>query len=397
MTNAVTDVGKSAAEQRTPVGKQLAADIPPYLSVVLPTFNEAQNLSVIVRELVAVLSEAGCRFEIIVVDDNSPDGTGVVAQDLANQYPGMVRVIHRIAARGLSGAVAAGWQQACGNVLAVMDADGQHPPTLLPRILNAIRLGADIAIASRFASGGAIPRWALPRRLLSRVSTLTVRLMLPGTTSGISDPLSGCFAIRRSGLDGLELPPQGFRVLLEVLAHGHFKVVSEIGYVFRERCSGHSKLGVSIAFSDAVRLLQLSWRTKNLAGFARFCGVGLSGVGVNLMLLALLREIGHVSLASAGAFAAGGAILSNFVLNELWTFGDWSRSRPRPAQRTLRLCRYLVICSAGALINVSTLLLINRLLGFHYLVSALGGIGLAVLWNYGWNANCPWQPNPHRR
>jgi dolichol-phosphate mannosyltransferase len=244
----------------------VAAARAPRLSLVLPTYNEAANLERMVRALVEVLDGVGCSFEILIVDDDSPDGTGRIADQLAASSGGGVRVLHRKNERGLGTAVVAGWQAARGEILAVMDADGQHPPDLIPRLLAALDQGpnqsTDLAVASRYVSGSDIPRWNLVRRLGSRAATALTRLALPRAAAGVRDPLSGCFALRRELIQGVELKPLGFKILLEVLMRAPLTRVEEVEYVFAARAEGKSKLSARVALLDAMQLLRSSWQAR---------------------------------------------------------------------------------------------------------------------------------------
>ncbi len=238
----------------------------PRLSLVLPTYNEAANLERMVRALIEVLEGAHVSFEIVIVDDNSPDGTGGIADRLAAGSGGHVRALHRTNERGLGTAVVAGWQAARGEILAVMDADGQHPPDLIPRLVAALDPGpnqtTDLAVASRYVAGSDIPRWNLLRRLASKLATGLVRMALPRAAAGVRDPLSGCFALRRKLIQGVELKPLGFKILLEVLMRAPVTRIVEVEYVFAPREAGKSKLSARVALLDAVQLLRSSWQAR---------------------------------------------------------------------------------------------------------------------------------------
>ncbi|MGH9530779.1 MAG: polyprenol monophosphomannose synthase [Terriglobales bacterium] len=243
---------------------ETAAPHPPCLSLVLPTYNEAANLERMVRALTDALDAARVSFEIVIVDDNSPDGTGGIADQLAAGWGGRVNALHRKVERGLGTAVVAGWKAARGEILAVMDADGQHPPDLIPRLLTALDQGADVAIASRYISGSNIPRWNLLRRLGSRLATAITRLALPRAAAGVRDPLSGCFALRRELIQGAELKPLGFKILLEVLMRAPVTRVTEVEYVFAAREAGKSKLSARVALLDAMQIVRTSWQARRI-------------------------------------------------------------------------------------------------------------------------------------
>ena len=231
-----------------------------FLSLVLPTLNEAPNLERMLRNVQTVLD--GGQYEIIVSDDNSADGTGQIADRLAAEDE-RIRVVHRTSAPGLSPAVVEGWQTARGDVLAVMDADLQHPPEVITAVAGAIEGGADLAIASRYVAGGKIPAWAFHRRFMSLLGTAAVRLALGAKVKGVTDPLSGCFAFRRTALDPhLLRPERGFKILLEVLARGDFRTMKEVPYEFASRSQGTSKLSVAVALHDIRYALRIAVQTR---------------------------------------------------------------------------------------------------------------------------------------
>ncbi len=233
------------------------------LSLVIPTLNESANLERMIRTLGDIFADRGISdYEIIVVDDNSPDGTGDIADRMASEMPGRVCAVHRAGKASLGTAAVRGWQQARGRVLAIMDCDFQHPPTLIPKLLAEIENGADIAIASRYTQGGKIPAWSLHRRLASSLCTLATRIALGHAVDRVTDPLSGCFAMKREVIKNATLKPQGFKVLLEVLGQGNFRTVREVPYEFATRTAGESKLRASVAFHDAMLLLRLTFQTR---------------------------------------------------------------------------------------------------------------------------------------
>jgi dolichol-phosphate mannosyltransferase len=207
------------------------------LSVILPTYNERDTLPPLVARLRRVGAELP--LEVIVVDDGSPDGTAAVALALARDDRFPLRVLRRPQKAGLASAVLAGAALASAPVVAVMDSDGSHPPEVLPGLVAAVEGGAGIAVASRYASGGRIEEWPAWRRLASLAATAAARLLLHPR---VRDPLSGFFALRREVLVGPSYRAVGFKILLEILArHRHLPVV-EIGYTFRDRAAGRSKL-----------------------------------------------------------------------------------------------------------------------------------------------------------
>jgi len=190
-------------------------------------------------------------WELIIVDDGSPDGTADLAESYADVHP--VRVVRRPGKAGLASAVLAGFAQARGDVLVVMDADLSHPPEAVPRLVSAIDDGADLAVGSRYVAGGGTEDWPLRRRVVSRAACLIGNVLVP-----IRDCTSGFFAIRRSALDGVTLNPIGFKIGFEVMARAHYKKVMEIPYVFRDRELGKSKFGRREVMQYLVQLGQVA-------------------------------------------------------------------------------------------------------------------------------------------
>lgn len=223
------------------------------LSVIVPTYNERDNLEELAERLRSVLREV--RYELVIVDDGSPDGTGELAEELAKRY-GNIKVVHRPGKCGLASAVVDGLMVAEGDVVAVMDADLQHPPEVLPRMVEEIVKGADLVVASRYVKGGGVEGWSRWRRLVSRVATLMARLSIPRARR-VRDPLSGFFAFKRHVVEGLELNPKGFKILLEIIAKGNFQKVVETPYTFQLRRRGESKLKTSEYLNYVVHLNKL--------------------------------------------------------------------------------------------------------------------------------------------
>ena len=204
------------------------------LSIVVPTYNEAGSLPKLAERLHVAL--AGRDWELIVVDDGSPDGTADLAAALAPRIP--VRVVRRAGKAGLASAVVAGFGAAHGDVLLVMDADLSHPPELVPALADAIGSGADLAVGSRYVRGGGVEDWPLKRRAVSRVACLMGNVLVP-----VRDATSGFFALRHSVIDGVRLNPIGFKIGFEVIARGRYAKVVEVPYTFRDRELGSSKFG----------------------------------------------------------------------------------------------------------------------------------------------------------
>ncbi len=205
------------------------------ISLIIPTYNEARNLSVLCKEIFDSLQE-GVDVELIVVDDNSPDGTGRVADDLARTYP--IKVIHRAGKLGLGSAVREGFKLSTRPYVGVMDADLSHDPAILKQMVSLLD-EHDIVIGSRFQPGSSVERWPWYRKLMSKVGVAVARRL-----TGVSDPLSGYFFLRREVIDGANLTTTGYKILFEILVKGRYQKIKEISYQFRIRQYSASKLNV---------------------------------------------------------------------------------------------------------------------------------------------------------
>jgi dolichol-phosphate mannosyltransferase len=224
------------------------------LSVISPTYNEAENVRPFVEAVCQALQ--GCDFEIWIVDDDSPDLTWQIAQEISIQFP-RVRVLRRMHDRGLGRAVVDGFDHANGEIVACLDADLQHDPRILSLMLREFDKGCDLVAASRYTLGGGISDWSWARRFASYVATKTAQLCL-GVE--LSDPMSGYFMLRREDFRAIkdQLDPQGFKILLEIVAKLRPRKIVEACYTFRPRTAGQSKLSTKIAFQYLHQLWRLS-------------------------------------------------------------------------------------------------------------------------------------------
>jgi len=228
------------------------------ISLIVPTYNESDNIVEVLERTREAL--AAVAFEIIVVDDDSPDGTWRLVHERFGDDP-RINVVRRTGQRGLAMAVVRGLSEASNEVCAVMDADLQHPPEKLPELLAAFEPGVDLVIASRYVEGGGVKRWSAPRRLVSRAATALAHLALP-PTKGVADPLSGFFAVRRAVVEDGPLVPIGYKILLEIISTCDVEGIVEVPYVFTERERGASKLGVGEYLDFVKHVLTLHWRLQ---------------------------------------------------------------------------------------------------------------------------------------
>jgi dolichol-phosphate mannosyltransferase len=212
--------------------------VSPMLSLIIPTYNESENIVDMVNKVETLLSCLS--FEIIIVDDNSPDGTGNIAHALNHKH-GNIKILTRRGKLGLSSAVLYGFENACSDVMAVIDADMQHPPEVLLEMYEKISEGYDLVVASRYIDGGRIENWNLRRKFISMGANKLANILLP-CTRRIRDVMSGCFMIRRGVVENTNLNPIGFKILLEILGRCKIEQVSEIPYTFTNRRNGESNL-----------------------------------------------------------------------------------------------------------------------------------------------------------
>ncbi|WP_017720221.1 glycosyltransferase [Kamptonema formosum] len=374
-------------------------DEPPLrFSLVIPTYKESQNIPQIVERLSQLLdSVIPNEYELIVVDDDSPDLTWKVAQELIPEYP-QLRVMRRQGERGLSSAVIRGWQVARGEVLGVIDADLQHPPQTLLQLWSEIQRGADLAAASRHVEGGGVSDWSPIRRFLSRGAQTLGLIILPGVVGRVSDPMSGYFLVRREAIAGKTMNPLGYKILIEVIGRGNIRWIGEVGYVFQERQEGESKVTWKQYVEYIGHLLRLRFARWPVARFFRFGAVGFSGVFVDMAILFLLSDPTTLGwgLTRSKIIASEVAIVNNFLWNDLWTFGDIASKQRGWRKRVKRFVKFNIICLAGLVLNVLLLNLLFNLLGFQYLpygryLANLIAIAAVTVWNFWINLKLSWR------
>ena len=218
------------------------------VSLITPTYNERENIPILAEEIFSVIAtEPDIDMELIVVDDNSPDGTGKVAEGLKDTYP--LQVVHRAGKLGLGSAVMEGFALSEREYIGVIDADLSHDPSILPQLIHGLR-EYDITIGSRFGETSKVEKWALHRRLTSLMGVGFARLL-----TGVEDPLSGYFFLHRSGLGGLELTSSGYKILLEILVKGRIETHMSVPFIFRNRQFSQSKLNAKEYVLFAKQLL----------------------------------------------------------------------------------------------------------------------------------------------
>lgn len=356
------------------------------LAVIVPTFNEAENVPLIVERLESVLE--GVEFEIVFVDDNSPDRTWERVEALHRTRP-HVRVLRRIGRRGLSSAVIEGVMSTDADYVAVMDADLQHDETILPKLLLAVREGADVAIGTRYAGDGGLGDWERGRARLSRFATRLASALSPHP---LSDPMSGFFVADRDRVvDKVEeLHVHGFKILMDLLdtyEPGELRI-AEVPYRFRRRIRGQSKLTPlqAVQFLEYLYERKLGWLIP--LRFVKYALVGSAGALVHFSVLALayrgLEQSYRVSL----GFAIEAAILFNYVLNNLWTFRDFAL---RSWNAWAGLAKFNLFCAFGGWISWSVSNHLFYSVELHWIVASTLGAATGVLWNYELNRSGTWR------
>ena len=383
--SAINDIAPvSPSTQPLRADASAAVQPAPELTIVVPTFNEKANIPLLVDRLAQLLTS--CDWEVIFVDDNSPDGTAAAARAIgANDS--RVRCIRRIGRRGLAGACLEGMLASQARYVAVMDADLQHDEGLLVPMLEALRSGrADVAVASRYLYGGSAAGLSKQRSRVSRGSNTLVRLLLG---IDLTDPMSGHFMIRRDALEAIapSLSTQGFKILLDILATARGSLrTTELPSTFRERQHGESKLDSKIALDFAALVTAKLTNDAVSARFLLFCMVGLTGIGIHLSILSALL-ITNLSFGAAQAFATIGAIAWNFVLNNLFTYRD---QRLTGWHFVTGLIRFQVICAIGAISNVG---IATWIYDYHevWWIAGLGGALIGTVWNFVVSAALVWR------
>jgi dolichol-phosphate mannosyltransferase len=348
-------------------------DEAPLVSVVIPTKEEAGNVGLIVSRLERVMPDVP--IEVIFVDDSddeTPDAIRAIESTRA------VRLLHRPAGEregGLGGAVVAGMHFARGDWVCVMDGDLQHPPEVLQEMLvHARQTASQLVVASRFCAGGDIGAFRRVRKALSKISSRTAHTLFSAARE-VTDPMSGFFLVKRDAVDLESLHPHGFKILLEILIRTPGLRVSEVPFRFGERHSGKTKASLLEGFRYLSQLGHLE-AGRLIARFGRFGVVGLSGLVVNTVLLAVLADVLNVYYVAAAVLATQGSTLWNFGLTEAWVFSDRRHKRPL----SHRLSMFLVMNNAALVLRIPLLFVLTSGLGVHYLVSNLISLGaLTVL------------------
>lgn len=358
---------------------------PAELAVVVPTYSEVDNVDEVIRRVGDALE--GVDWELIFVDDDSPDGTAARVLETARRDR-RVRLLQRIGRRGLSSACIEGMLATAAPYVAVIDADLQHDERLLPEMLRSLKTeDLDIVVGSRYAPGGGVGEWDRRRQWMSRFANRLGQLLI---RADLADPMSGFFMLRADvlGSGARSLSAVGFKILLDIFASAprplRFK---ELPYEFRQRTAGESKLDHAVLWEYLLMLLQKALGPAIPVRFIAFSLIGGSGVVVHMAVLwTLYRGLG-VDFVTGQAAAAVVAMTTNFFLNNLLTYRDM---RLRGRRLVWGWVSFVLACSVGAIANVGIATYLFRA-DSYWVLSALAGIVVGAVWNYAVTAVYTWR------
>jgi dolichol-phosphate mannosyltransferase len=356
----------------------------PELSVIVPTFNERDNVIALTERIADCLR--GCEWELIYVDDDSPDGTAGLVRQLAAK-DSRIRCVQRLGRRGLSSACVEGMLASSAPYLAVIDGDLQHDETLLPLMLEELRqTETDIVVGTRYALGGGTGDWGAARLRLSKFGKRLSRLLVPEL---LTDPMSGFFMLRRAVFEGAmrKLSNIGTKILMDLFASSpktlRFK---ELPYTFRLRQAGVSKLDSLTAWEYAMLVLDKMFGHIVPVRFVAFCIVGALGVAVHFSILSVLLHFWQSGFLAGQATATICTMTFNFAVNNVLTYRD---KRLRGLRWLRGWLSFNLACSLGACMNVGLATYINDISGIWYL-AAFAGIAVGAVWNYAVTKRLTW-------
>jgi len=342
------------------------------VTVVVPTVNEAPNISSLIPRIFETCLRNGIRPEVIVVDDGSTDGTPEAVVDLSRKFD--VRLLRRPERRGITSALLDGFSLSSAGIVGAMDADLSHPPEKIPDMVRPIMDGsADMTIGSRYTAGGQIEEWPIHRRVISGIATLLARPI-----SGVRDPMSGFFFVRRELVKGRIVPRRGWKICLEIVVRANPKRVVEVPYTFVGRSRGRSKLGTGVILRFVRQIVSLylyRLTSGTIKKFLKFCLVGGLGVPLNLAIVYALVEYAKLWYLASAIVSFFLVTVNNFFWNKVWTFGDLRFDR---SIVVAQLAKYVSASLLALGINVGVLWVAVELLGFWYLLGQLAAILVAV-------------------
>ena len=367
----------------------------PQVSIILPTYNESQNIIPILESIKKHLP-SNLHTEAIVVDDNSPDGTGKIVEeymlDIKKMANYTIEVIHRTTKNGLSSAIMKGIQHATGDTIIVMDSDFSHPPQVIPKLIDTLKkYQCDMVVASRYLREGGVKDWPFKRKIISKIGTLIAKHSLG---IKLSDPMSGFFAFKKNMIEGISFDAIGYKLLLEILVKKKDATIKEVPYIFLNRKIGSSKLDSKIIFDYLKSVCSLYVNgdqkqnekrksVKFLSKAARFYTVGAIGFVINYAIsLLLIDSNASFWYLHANMIGIISSMSSNFILNKVWTFND----RNFKLQKTLKqYLKFLSFSSLGALIQLGVVFWLVEHHSLDYSIALMLGVTTAAFGNYIFN------------
>jgi len=361
------------------------------VTVIIPTFNESENICNILNAISNNLPKINT--EVIVVDDNSPDGTGMIVEEyiksMTRIFGYSVSIIHRKTRKGLGSAIISGVENSKGDVIVVMDSDFSHPPDMIPKMLDKIEeTQCDVVIASRYVEGGDIQGWSTKRKLISKAAT---EIAKKGLGVQADDPMSGFFAFKKNLIKDVSFDAIGYKVLLELLVKTNAKKIQEIPYTFTDRKFGSSKLGTSTILDYCKSVWKLYRYGKNaakqegrtsvkfLSKAARFFTVGTSGLGVNYLSSVFFTSTLDLWYLHATIIGILFAITSNFFLHKYWTFSDRNFSLKRTI---IQYSKFAGFSSVSGLVQIGMVYYFVNEFSLSYPISLLLAVLTAAFSNF---------------
>lgn len=365
----------------------------PQVSIIIPTYNESQNILNVLKSIGDIIPK-NIFTEAIVVDDNSPDGTGKIVEDYLKNVKKIagytIDIIHRTTKNGLSSAILSGIQHATGDTIVVMDSDLSHPPQIIPKMIDVLKkYQCDLVVASRYITGGNIQGWTTKRKLMSKIATMIAKKGLGVKTK---DPMSGFFAFKKNIIKELNFDALGYKLLLEILVKTKGLNIKEIPYTFENRKFGSSKLDYStiVDYFKSVWKLYKNGKIKTtnekrnsvrfLSKAARFFTVGASGLAVNYIISTLftsgLTDFWYIH---ANIFGIIASISTNFILNKVWTFEDRDFSRKKTLSQ---FGKFSMFSSIGALVQIGIVFWLVDTYDISYPLALISAITTAAFSNF---------------
>ncbi len=340
------------------------------LSIVIPTYNEKENIQRIIESIFDIFAGNRIDGEVIIVDDNSKDGTGEIVEVLKSKYKNL-KVIHRPGKLGLSSAVLDGWKIAESEILGVMDADLSHPVEKIPEMFSYFPK-ADLVIGSRYVKNGKILGWNLKRKAMSRFA-----IFLSRPFTRVKDTMTGYFMVKRSCLIGKKLNPRGFKILLEVLIKSNCRKIREVPIIFVNRIKGKSKASLKEIFYYLINLVGYIPYSKAIKEFFKFAYIGLMGTVLNLFILHFFTEFLGIYYIYSAVVGFVIAATHNYVLNKIWTFEERIRGK-----FFIKGIQFFIVSLVALGVNISLLYFFTEFLKIYYLISQAIAILITLFVNF---------------